>query len=135
MSVIVLIATSLAIAAQPTKRPSDAERGQQLWEQSCSACHGPSNRGDGPATTALVAPVPDLRDEVKVNEATIKVVLRGQGAMPGYETSFDKADARRVLKYMATVHNKKTTAPKAPPVAPTNDEDEADDAQGEPDEP
>ena len=115
-----------AVAEQPTKRPSDEERGKELWERHCTACHGPANRGDGPAAEALVAEVPDLRDKVKVDEATLKLVLRGRGAMPGYETSFDKNDARRVLKYMAAVHKKRTKAPAkkpAPPPAAPKDDD------------
>ena len=128
--VLLLIAALAAQAAQPTKRPTDAERGKELWERHCTACHGPTNQGDGPATTALVAEVPDLRDAVKVDDATIRIVLRGQGPMPGYETSFDKADARRVLKYMAAVHKKATTAPKKE--APEPEEEAEEDAQGEP---
>jgi len=110
-----------AFAEQPTKRPSDEERGKELWERHCTACHGPANRGDGPATEALVVEVPDLRDQIKVNDAMMKLVLRGRGAMPGYETSFDKNDARRVLKYMATVHEKRAKPPaktKAPVQTP-----------------
>lgn len=110
-----------AFAEQPNKRPSDEERGKELWERHCTACHGPANRGDGPATEALVVEVPDLRDQVKINDAMMKLVLRGRGAMPGYETSFDKNDARRVLKYMATVHEKRAKPPakaKAPVKTP-----------------
>jgi mono/diheme cytochrome c family protein len=112
-----------AIAGQPTKRPSDAERGRELYVRHCAACHGPANAGDGPATSALVVPVPDLRGKVRADDAVIKVVLRGQGAMPGYEATFDKADARRVLQHMATVHTAKSTAPKPAVVDDAPEED------------
>lgn len=104
-----------ALAEQPTKRPTDEERGKELWERHCTACHGPGNRGDGPATEALVVDVPDLRGKVRTDDATIKLLLRGRGAMPGYETSFDKNDARRVLKYMAKVHGIQAKPPPADP--------------------
>jgi mono/diheme cytochrome c family protein len=89
------------LAAVPTKRPTDEERGRELWVRHCQSCHGVQNRGDGAATTSLVVPVPDLLGKVKVDEATIKVVLRGKVSMPAFEQSFDEPDARRVLGYQA----------------------------------
>ncbi len=115
MSLLLALMATSAFADQPTERLSDAARGEELWERHCSACHGPSNRGDGPATEALVVDVPDLRGKVKVDDATLKLVLRGNGGMPGYETSFDKADARRVLKHMLKVHEVKAKKPAADP--------------------
>jgi len=111
MSLLLALLATSAMAEQPTKRLSDAERGEELWARHCAACHGPTNRGDGPATEALVVDVPDLRGKVKVDDATLKLVLRGNGGMPGFETSFDKADARRVLKHMLAVHEAKATKP------------------------
>lgn len=90
-----------ASAAQPTKRPSDAERGEELYRRHCVACHGVRNGGDGPATPALVAEVPDLVGKVTSGEEAIKLVLKGRGAMPGYEASFDRHDAVRVLTFMS----------------------------------
>lgn len=122
-----------ALAGQPTKRLSDDERGKQLYERHCTPCHGAANRGDGPATEALVADVPDLRGKVKADEATIKVLMRGRGAMPSYESTWPepKADARRVLAYMATVHQTRSTQkPPKPPVKGKAPPPPADDAQG-----
>jgi len=127
-----------ALAGQPTKRLSDDERGKQLWERHCQACHGPGNRGDGPATEALVAPVPDLRGKVKADDATIKLVLRGRGSMPAYEATFaePRGDARRVLAYMGKVHSKGSTQKPAAPAkakakAPPPPRDAQGDAQGD----
>lgn len=121
---LLLLVAWPAAAGQPTKRPSDAERGEALWARHCAACHGPTNAGDGPATASLVVPVPDLRGKVKADDETLRLVLRGKGVMPGFETAFDKADARRVVQYQATVHAKKSTAPKRPaPVAPAPEEE------------
>ena len=103
---LLLLTTSLtgnAEAEVPTKRPSDMERGQTLWERHCWQCHGATNAGDGPATTDLVAAVPPLIGELKVNEATARLILRGKGSMPGFEQSFDLQDARRVLMYQVSL--------------------------------
>jgi mono/diheme cytochrome c family protein len=95
------LAALTARAAQPTKRPTDAERGEQLYRRHCVACHGVRNAGDGPATAALVRPVPDLAGTTSASEEMVRVVLKGNGAMPGYEATFDRPDAVRVLKFMA----------------------------------
>jgi len=106
------------------KRPTDEERGKELYERHCMACHGAMAMGDGPATSALVIPIPDLHGQVKADKPTIDVVEFGRGAMPGYEASFDTEDARRVLKYMSSADAPKPASPPAgappgmPPGAP-----------------
>ena len=79
------------------------DRGQQLWERHCWQCHGATNQGDGPAAAALVHTVPNLTDQIVVTDELARLILRGKGAMPGYEQSFDVHDARRVLKYQAAL--------------------------------
>ncbi len=92
-----------AAAKQPTKRPTDEERGEELYRRHCVACHGVRNGGQGPATTALVHPVPALQGKVTTKNDHVHVVLKGKGAMPGFEASFDRPDAVRVLKYMRSL--------------------------------
>ena len=103
--VLGVVAVALPSAAQraPHHRMPDDERGALLFERHCVQCHGPTLAGDGPATTDLIAEVPDLRGEVgRARHADlVPVVLDGQGAMPGYRASFGAADARRVLRHMA----------------------------------
>ena len=124
---ISLLVSSLALAAQPTKRPSDEERGRTLYDRHCVQCHGALAMGDGPATKALIKPVPNLKGNIKADEATLKVVLRGKGTMPAFDGSFDKYDARRVLRYMATLGQAKkaksaeTVEPEAEEELPVDD--------------
>ena len=103
---LLLIIVPSALAKPSPRRPSDMERGKELYELHCVACHGVKNHGDGPATAALVADVPDLVGKVKSDDVTARLVMAGQGAMPSYEASFDLRDAKRVLKYMAEAHIK-----------------------------
>jgi mono/diheme cytochrome c family protein len=126
-----------APAAQPNKRPTDAVRGKELYERHCEACHGAYARGHGPATEALVHEVPDLLGRVKADDPTIRVVLRGKAAMPGYEQTFDKHDAKRVLQHMARLEAPGATAPAnarppQPPPPPSDEDDAGDDAQAPP---
>ena len=43
-----------------TWKEASLENGQELYLVMCSACHGKSGRGDGPAAPALKKPVPNL---------------------------------------------------------------------------
>ena len=115
-----------ALAADAQKRPTDDQRGKELYERHCVSCHGATARGDGPATEALVVPVPDLQGQVRADAATIKVVQFGRRAMPAFEASFDSDDARRVLLWMAKVH----TAPATPPAEDKQKPAPSEDAQG-----
>lgn len=106
LSVLLLLTAghaTRAVAEVPTQRPSDEERGQTLWERHCWQCHGATNEGDGPATVDLIANVPSLVGALEVNEETARAILRGKGAMPGFEQSFDLQDARRVLSYQVSL--------------------------------
>lgn len=106
------LATVATVAgAADQKRPTDEQRGKELYDRHCAACHGVSAEGHGPATQALVVQVPDLKGKLKADQATIDLVMMGRGPMPSFEASFDADDARRVIAYMAKLGT-------APPVAP-----------------
>ncbi len=130
-----LALSAVAPAAQPSKRPTDEVRGKELYVRHCEACHGAQGKGHGPATQALVDPVPDLNGKVNADDQTIRIVLRGKSAMPGYEQTFDKHDARRVLQHMAKLKASSepppSTKPGAPP-APAEEGDGGEDAQAPP---
>ncbi len=117
--VVGVLITSVALAGRPAKRPSDDERGRELYSRHCLACHGPVGAGDGPAATALIGGVPDLRGKIAGDalDRQITLVLKGKARMPSYENSFDKHDARRLLTWWA-----KQTGPDAdPPATPPAD--------------
>jgi mono/diheme cytochrome c family protein len=107
-SVVVLcVLGSSAIAAPSTKkkknaRPSDAERGKELFERHCVACHGELGDGKGPMASSLVQEIPNLRGLLtkETLDSYVKTVQTGKKAMPGFELSFDQHDTRRVLRTM-----------------------------------
>lgn len=117
-----------AHAAQPTKRPTDEDRGRELYERHCNACHGPDARGKGPATEALVAEVPNLKGKVRADKPTIAIVQDGKGSMPAYEPTFDVEDTKRVLQWMGMLPYEPAPATPAPPKV--EDEPPAGDAPG-----
>jgi mono/diheme cytochrome c family protein len=102
-------------------RRKDEDRGKLLYERHCAACHGVRAGGDGPATQALVVPVPDLQGAVKADKVTIDLVLLGRGPMPAFEPSFRSDDAKKVLIYMSKLT---TAAPPEPGDEPEEGEEE-----------
>ena len=117
---LALLVASAGAAEPAKKRPTDEARGLELYERHCVACHGAYNGGKGPATGALVHKVPDLAGKLDVDDEAIQVVLRGKGAMPAYEQTFDRFDAKRVLTHMAAL---RAPDPNAPAPEPTEAED------------
>lgn len=126
----VLVAGSGVAREVKTERPTDEERGRELYDRHCESCHGAWAKGRGPATQALVHEVPDLEGKIEVDDALIQLVLRGKGAMPAYEQTFDRFDAKRVLDHMARLRKPDPSAipaedkPADPPEEPTEAPDD-----------
>lgn len=118
LPLLLLSLTVAAWAASPTKRLSDEARGELLYDRHCVQCHGTTTAGHGPAAEALVAEVPDLRGKItrETRDAQAKLVLEGRGAMPSFDLSFDRYDARRILRHMERLA-KKGDAPEEPDTA------------------
>lgn len=54
--------------------------------------------------SSLNAAVPDLKGRIDVGrrEELAQIILRGAGAMPSFDPSFDKTEAISILKYLET---------------------------------
>lgn len=98
----VLALVPLAFAAQPKKRPEDPAAGKEHWDRSCWQCHGKLNDGQGPAASALLGGVPDLRGTITPEsyDALIPVILEGKGLMPAFDAEINNHDAKRILIYL-----------------------------------
>jgi mono/diheme cytochrome c family protein len=127
---LLLLLAAGAWAGLPTKRPTDEERGKELYDRHCLACHGADARGQGPATEALVAKVPNLKGQVVADKPTVALVQNGKGSMPAFEASFDNDDTRRVLQWMARLPYE-PPAPTKPP-KPADDDEPSDEDAGPP---
>ena len=99
---LVILLTSLALAAQPTKRPKDFDRGGQLYKQNCWMCHGRLGKGNGPAAAALQTDSPALakRIEPANQNAMVQIILHGRGDMPAFGSTFGEEDAKRILAWL-----------------------------------
>lgn len=73
-------------------RSAHAQDAKQIYEKTCTTCHGPSGKGDGPAGKMLKPPPADLGTAAtKASEADlIKIIKEGgkavgrSAAMPAY---------------------------------------------------
>lgn len=94
--------TALALAGQPTKRPSDSDRGGQLYMQNCWMCHGKKGQGNGPAASAFKTESPPLAKMFSAAERDqmIRVIMDGKHEMPAFNSIMDRADARRILMWL-----------------------------------
>jgi mono/diheme cytochrome c family protein len=98
-------------AGTPTAAPStesiSRDSGERLYKESCSACHGPDARGNGPVAPILKVPVPDLtliasrrggsfpEDEIyRIVDGQADLGAHGSRNMPvwGYEFFGDDTD-------------------------------------------
>lgn len=132
---IVLVSTASAAPSSSKKkknaRPTDAERGHELYERHCVQCHGAKADGQGPMASALVSEIPNLRGVItkETLDKYVSVVQRGQNAMPGFELSFDQHDTRRVLREMIRRGVDTEETPKedkdTPPTPPETEQDVA----------
>jgi mono/diheme cytochrome c family protein len=112
----------------PSTRPSDRERGRELWLRSCWQCHGEAGKGDGPAAAAFAAGVPSLVGKVPPEEfdRLVTVVLDGRGPMPAFREDIDKHDTRRILVYLQDALQGRTKSGDD-----KKDEEEADEKEAE----
>src|SRR4029077_7755304 len=86
-----------ALDQYPAVPPSLA-RGQAVFAQSCSSCHGPAGRGDGPAGKSLHPPPADLTDPAEMRTVTpldvyrkVTIGVPGTG-MPSFDGKLSEAD-------------------------------------------
>jgi len=109
-------------AKQPSKRPSDHDKGQTLYERSCWMCHGETAAGDGPAAASLPGGVPDLRGQLPEErwDDLVSGIMAGHGACPAFAAELDRRDARRILLYLKKLEEEPPEPEEDPAAAETD---------------
>lgn len=132
---VIVLLVALAgsgLAAVPTKRPPDPERGRTLYRENCWSCHGWTGEGGGPAAALLATRSPPLAGRLPEADydALVKLILEGKGDMPAYAQVMDKYDARRILVWLATLDPDKPHDP-ADDAPAKKDEDQEEEEGGD----
>lgn len=103
MAALVMCA-SLGLAAM-VGAAGDAERGRDVYEKSCVACHGPEGRGDGPTGREITPPAANFTSagsqakSVAELRATIAQGREGT-AMIGWSGTLSERQIDDVLAYV-----------------------------------
>ncbi len=98
--------------------PAVLAHGKFVYDNVCTACHGPKGAGDG-AVTALFPKPPSLMTQ-KVRDwpdgQLFHRPMRGQNSMPSHARQVDQGDAWSVVHYIREMQRVEPVAP--PPAAP-----------------
>lgn len=104
-------AASVAVQAQPAK--PDLQKGSQIAQQVCVACHGADGNSPTPANPNLAGQHADYlykqltEFKVKEGETTAR---RANAIMAGFVAGLSDADMRNVAAYFASQEQKPTAA-------------------------
>lgn len=105
----------------PANSAKDLERGKQLFEKTCAACHGVGGDGQGPIVqSGAFSGVPNYADREITVGSVHYVITNGRNAMGSYAGQLNAGDRWRVAMYVMNAFKKGTAAPAAAtPVAAT----------------
>lgn len=105
LGLAVLVGVQAVAKEWSGKIPSADERGRELYDRHCVACHGPKAGGDGLMVPALRMVVPNFTEGFgeRQQEDLVRAVQHGKGVMPAFETSLNKDDIDKVIKYMGAL--------------------------------
>lgn len=102
--------SSVAMTTSPLKpqnRVKDLERGKQLFEKTCSACHGVKGDGQGPiVVSGAYSGVPNYKDRNISVGSVYYVIMHGRNLMGSYSGQLQMADRWRVAEYVMDIKNK-----------------------------
>ena len=109
----VLGAGILALSLIPTKgegtgnpiesTPQSIARGQNLYTQNCSSCHGINGDGKGPNAPSLAVAPADFRLHIPYHQDTFffNVITNGLGTiMPAWGTTISEEDRWNIINYL-----------------------------------
>lgn len=74
--VLCTMASAVALADSKFVLKGNAQKGSETFKTMCSACHGDSGKGDGPAAAALTPKPADFTDPKRAGEATDEFIYK-----------------------------------------------------------
>lgn len=98
----------------PANAAKDLERGKQLFEKTCAACHGIGGDGQGPIVqSGAFSGVPNYADREITVGSVHYVITNGRNAMGSYAGQLNAGDRWRVAMYVMNAFKKGAAAPAA----------------------
>lgn len=102
-----LLASAFATNPFPGSAASIA-RGKALYETHCTACHGPTGRGDGPAAAAMAVSMDDLSDlpppPIFPDGVIVYRIANGKDLMPAWKNTLSHNDLWDLLNHLRSLH-------------------------------
>ena len=104
------LGAQLAVAYEVSQAPAitpDPTRGEPLYAQHCSVCHGTTGAGDGPASVGVTPPPANLRDPVRLDRLSLYAVYNTLGLgvegtdMPSFSDQLDDRQRWDLATYIA----------------------------------
>ncbi len=109
---------SKAITASPlnpANQTKDIERGKDLFNKTCAACHGIGGDGQGPiVVSGAYSGVPNYKDREITIGSVHYVLTNGRNAMGSYAGQLKPGDRWRVALYVMNAFKATTPATAAP---------------------
>jgi len=89
-ALIVVLVSTLSLAQTVKKTPApytNPASGSEMFKAYCASCHGVDGKGNGPAASAMKAPLPDLTQLSKKNGGTypanhVAAIISGDANSP-----------------------------------------------------
>ena len=86
------------------------QEAKELYQNRCSACHGPTGKGDGPVGKNLNPRPPDFSDAKRMAQVTdaalTEVIMKGVKVMPGYGALLKPSEIHELVEYIRTMSRK-----------------------------
>ncbi|NLN32093.1 MAG: cytochrome c [Flavobacteriaceae bacterium] len=106
----------------PANRKKDLERGEKLYGQTCTVCHGDTGDGQGSIVqTKAYSGVPTYAEREMSVGSVYHVIMYGKNAMGSYAGQLTPVDRWRVAEYVMNLRAKSLQASGAPAATPTGE--------------
>ena len=105
-AVLIILGLCLTVLNNTVLSASDdTDKGKQIYEQNCLACHGPEGKGDGPLAMTLKPAPANLGGKTvksKPDSDLLTVIRKGKDgtSMPPWEEKLSEQEINDVLAYV-----------------------------------
>lgn len=105
---LILVGLSLTLSTTGFGANGDPQKGKQVFQQFCQACHGPQGKGNGPLSMTLKPPPANLTGDMvkaKPDSELLNVIRKGKAGtqMPAWEKQLSEQQMLDVVAYVRSL--------------------------------